>query len=134
MREHQAKLWTVVDATSLLAAGDALEDWMQALRGAPRVVPAETCKQLLQLALRRNVLAMHCGVLRKPKHHLFIEMTLSIPYKGNPRFYQCYFDEGPNDAVAKIAATCRRHTFEKRLFAKFHRWQKQHLLPAMQRW
>ena len=44
--------------------------------------------------------------------------------KGNPKYYSTYVDEALNKIFIKIAATCHRLTFEKRLHAKYAGWQE----------
>jgi len=128
VRDFQGQLWTAIDVASLLAAGEALETWMKTIGMQPRVVSHAACCELQSLAIQHVRLAKHCGVAIKPKHHLFLEATLAIPFKGNPRMFQCYFDESLNDVLTTIAASCHRVTFERRLLAKFHRGQTHSIL------
>jgi len=42
-------------------------------------------------------------------------------HQGNPRFYATFLDESLNGNIAKIARSCHRRTWLKRVFVKFHR-------------
>ena len=134
VQDHREALWAEVDVASLLGAGNALETWMNIIWKEPRVVSPAGCRELQSLALTHVKLAEHAGVAMKPKHHLFIEATLAIPFKGNPRMFHCYSDESLNDRLTTIAASCHRNAFERRLLAKFHRGQGHVVLPERLWW
>ena len=95
----------------------------------PRVAPPAVCDQLVQLSLDHNRFALEAGVPVKPKHYGFIHASLDCRFKGNPRSLHTYFDEGLNKIIAHIAAWCHRLTFERRLMAKFHLTQSDHVMP-----
>ena len=55
----------------------------------------------------------------KPKHHLWVHITEDMALEGNPRHFARYCDESSNRDFARIAQSCHRKTFERRLFAKY---------------
>eukprot|EP00959_Pyramimonas_sp_CCMP1952_P415681 8709658-Pyramimonas_sp.AAC.1 len=54
-----------------------------------------------------------------PKHHLFRHLAAHICRKGNPRYYNTYWDESINGVIAKIANTTHRARFERMVFRKY---------------
>ena len=49
-------------------------------------------------------------------------MVEQAEHRGNPRFYSTYWDESLNKVFTSIAATTRRATMQRRLFAKYKGW------------
>ena len=58
---------------------------------------------------------------------LAVHMMINAAYKGNPKYYSTYLDESLNRTFIKIARTCHRVTFEKRMFSKYLGWQLRHV-------
>ena len=110
-----------IDVQARIDSGEALEQYMQVLQSESRVVSADGYKALLDCCHTHVQLCPRAGIHLLPKHHLFKHMTRRIARNGNPRYYSTYFDEGLNKVLVGIASSCYRHTFERRLFAKF-RW------------
>ena len=54
--------------------------------------------------------------------YLAVHLALNAKVKGNPRFYTTYLDESLNQVFIRIAASCHRMTFERRVFAKYKAW------------
>ena len=128
LREFRDRLNAITDAAALIRAGEAVQLWMDTIARNSRVLTPATCDLLVRTSLEHNRFAQQGGVLVKPKHHGFIHASIDSKFKGNPRFLQSYFDEGLNKVVDHIAARCHRLTFERRLPAKFHRCQHDHVM------
>ena len=119
-----------VNTNSLLKSGDALVEYMEIMRSEPRKVSELGCSRLLRCCMDHNYHANLAGIAMKPKHHIFVHMTIGVPYNGNPRMYSTYMDESLNRDIACIAASCHRLTFERRVFAKFSHLQTKNVGSA----
>eukprot|EP00959_Pyramimonas_sp_CCMP1952_P213237 4461734-Pyramimonas_sp.AAC.1 len=103
----------------LLAAGRALVTFSDALDSEPRHIPVNTCKKLQDLADLHVGLCEQAGVNMYPKHHMFRHLAAQIRRKGNPRYYNTYWDESVNGVVADLANTTHRARFERMTFRKY---------------
>ena len=43
-------------------------------------------------------------------------------FKGNPRFFSTYTDEGLNKGIIKIASGCHRRTLQRRTHQKYEKY------------
>eukprot|EP00959_Pyramimonas_sp_CCMP1952_P074958 1566455-Pyramimonas_sp.AAC.1 len=102
----------------VLAAGRALINFSNILDDQPRKIPDNVCKQLQELAELHVGLAESCGIPMYPKHHLFRHLAAQICRKGNPRYYNTYWDETVNGVIKQIASSCHRARFERMVFRK----------------
>eukprot|EP00959_Pyramimonas_sp_CCMP1952_P056974 1189487-Pyramimonas_sp.AAC.1 len=68
----------------LYEAGSALAHVIDILKAVPRVVDKESCRELVQLAVRHINLAEAAEILMIPKHHMFVHLALRIRFWGNP--------------------------------------------------
>ena len=118
----------VCDGVSLLASGEALLEWMAIVKREPRRLSPTAHRNLCDAASRFIYAASSAGVAAKPKQHMFMHLNLDSAFKGNPRFYQTYYDEGLNRVITSIASASHRRTMERRLFAKFRMHQS--LMPS----
>ena len=102
----------------------ALTKIIEKLRAEPRLMEEVSRRRLhaATMALMDEVASP-----KAPKSHLFPHLTLRIPHWGNPRFYSTYLDESLNRTFIKIAASCHRRTFERRMFSKFKHWSMRHM-------
>ena len=55
-----------------------------------------------------------------------MHLAINSAVKGNPRHYTTYLDESLNKVFIRIAASCHRLTFERRLVAKYAGWYLRH--------
>eukprot|EP00959_Pyramimonas_sp_CCMP1952_P364535 7633710-Pyramimonas_sp.AAC.1 len=90
---YKHKLPANINADVLLAAGRALTSFSNILDSQPRNIPIDVCKELQSLADLHVGLAEQSGVTMYPKHHLFRHLAAHICRKGNPRYYNTYWDE-----------------------------------------
>lgn len=122
VKEYAARLAECgVVVGALIGAGQSLIDYTAILNEQPRQVSPDAYNDLLRLCREHNEYARRAGVAPKPKHHLFRHLTERVQEHGNPRFYSTYHDESLNRQLARVAASCHRMTFERRLFSKFSR-------------
>lgn len=119
VREHRQAVSEHVNVNALIGSGEALLEYTMILAREPRRVSDSAQRDLIRHCHKHIHLAMDAGILLRPKHHLFRHLSSRIQDLGNPRMYSTYFDESVNRALAEIAASCHRMTFERRLFAKF---------------
>lgn len=75
---------------ALLLAGEALQHYMTVLKDSPRVLPTPVYHNLVELAVRHVTLASAAKIHMRPKHHLFIHLSLRAKKHGNPRYYSCF--------------------------------------------
>ena len=115
-----------IDVDALIDSGQALIEYMDVLSSNPRQLSTDAIMRLINLTHRHLEMAERAQIQEKAKHHLFLHLTYRIATLGNPRFYSCYHDESINKVLARIAASCYRHTFERRLFSK-HAYLENHL-------
>ena len=59
----------------LLAAGDAMERYLELIWTSPRIVPAATVNELWCCCQRHILLSQRAGITMTPKHHLFVHLT-----------------------------------------------------------
>eukprot|EP00959_Pyramimonas_sp_CCMP1952_P082962 1733949-Pyramimonas_sp.AAC.1 len=84
-----------------------------------RKLPDDVCDELQNLGELHVGLAQQAGVHMVPKHHYVRHMAAQLKRKGNPRFYNVYWDESINGVIAGVAATTHRARFERMVFRKF---------------
>eukprot|EP00959_Pyramimonas_sp_CCMP1952_P056975 1189488-Pyramimonas_sp.AAC.1 len=68
----------------LYEAGSALANFIGILKAAPRVVGKESCRELVQLAVRHINLAEAAEIHVIPKHHTFVHLAVRIRFWDNP--------------------------------------------------
>ena len=107
---------------------------LAAVAAEPRQPSAEACAAIRESALRHAEMAKVRGVATKPKLHSFLHASFDVGFQGNPNRFQTYFDESLNHLLCTIAKNVHRLTFERRLFAKFHRAQSEHLMARSKWW
>jgi hypothetical protein len=116
-REHKAK-FVGDEGEALLAAGEALETYMQLIRTSPFKVPVADCRQLLFLCLRFLRIMQRFGTKDMPKGHLFVHVTKRVRRCGNPRFYSTFWDEGLNLTLANVASSSHRNNWHETVFTR----------------
>ena len=124
---HLCRIYPAIrNADSLLAAGNALQDYLRLLDETPPQVPQFVCQQLLDFCIRHLRLMMHANVQLLPKHHLWCHLTIRIKDAGNPRCYSTFLDESLNKVLANMASASHRARWEERTFFRVQ------LLPEVQ--
>ena len=123
IRGRMADFGSKCDAAALLAAGESLLEWTAIVKREPRRLSTGAYRSLCDAASRFVCAADAAGVTVKPKQHMFMHLTLQSSFKGKPRFYTTYLDEGLNKVIMSICASSHRRTMERRLFAKFRMYQ-----------
>ena len=103
----------------LVAAGEALQQYMSILKAEPRRMSIEALNNLHQNCKRHLMLLGEAEVPYQPKHHLFVHLTTRAAFSGNPRFTSTFLDESYNGKVAEIGRGCHRNTWHKRVYERF---------------
>ena len=103
----------------LVAAGNALVKFTDIIDNQPRTLSDAVCAELQTLAELHVGLAEAAGVPMYPKHHMFRHLAAQLYRKGNPRYYNTYWDEHTNAVIADVAATTHRASFERMVFRKY---------------
>ncbi len=115
------------DGGALLAAGEALESYMNIIRTSPFKVAVSDCRQLLFLCLRFLTLMQRFGAKDLPKGHLFVHVSKRVRRCGNPRMYSTFWDEGLNLSIATMASSSYRSNWHDAIFTRAR------LLPHVQK-
>ena len=98
-------------AKTLLAAGRALETYVELTRAHGRVMPQSAIQGMFDAAIRHIKLFDSVGGQLLPKHHLWLHMIAQTSYLGNPRCRSTYQNESLNGIVARMCHSCHRATF-----------------------
>ena len=104
---------------TLVAAGNALVKFTNIIDSQPRKLSDAVCSELQTLAELHVGLAEAAGIPMLPKHHMFRHLAAQLYRKGNPRYYNTYWDESTNAVIANVAATTHRARFERMVFRKY---------------
>ena len=103
----------------LTSLGAVLQKMFDIMRTNPRVLGPSTAQEFVDCIKRAYVLAPEAGVSFIPKFHLMLHLGHLCEEMGNPYYFQTFLDEGYNGRLCKLAATCHRMTFYKRVLAGF---------------
>lgn len=114
-RTHQDRF---SKSEALLAAGEALEEYMQILKSSAFRVPLEKCARLLFLCLRFLRVMQRAGFKDMPKAHMFVHVTKRARFCGNPISYSCFRDETLNLTLANIASSSHRVSWHEAVFLR----------------
>ena len=125
-REHKGK-FNDDEGSALLAAGEALQSYMDIVRAAPFRVPVSDCRQLLFLCLRFLRVMQRFGAKNMPKGHLWVHVTKRMRRFGNMRFYHTFWDESLNLTLANMASSSHRQSWHEAIFTRAR------LLPHVQK-
>ena len=103
----------------LVALGNCLVRLLQIMRNSPRVLGAALEQEFVDNIKRAFTLCEPAGVPYIPKSHMMLHLGHSACDQGNPYYYHTFVDESLNGSIAKLAATCHRMTFYKRVLEGF---------------
>lgn len=92
----------------LLAAGMALQEWIDTTAMAPFRVPVAAQQRLCDLAIRHLLNAEAAGVDLIPKHHAFAHLAFNIGWLGNSKAYSTFLDESLNLLLRTVTAAAHR--------------------------
>ena len=106
---------------ALVGLGEALVRMRDRMRTQPRILPLETCQELVDCAKRASVLREEAEVAWRPKWHMLLHLASRAFHSGNPNWHQTFLGEHHNGLLAKLAATCHRLTWHARVLSQF-RW------------
>ena len=103
----------------LAALGVALTRVLVIMRQSPRVMPKALVQEFVDCIKRSVALTEEAEVPSSPKAHLMMHFAHLASELGNPAHYQTFWDEDYNGRLAKLAATCHRITFYRRVLTGF---------------
>ena len=113
-------------ANALGPVGVALAELDDALRGvrdlckaAGPVLTVAEAQHLIDLAKRAASLREPAGIDFTPKWHIMLHLVCDAYWRGNPRAYATFADEGINGFLAQLAACCHSLTWHKSVLANF---------------
>lgn len=92
----------------MVAAGQALQDFLNVLREAPLTLPPRTCQRLFDLMQTHLVRSESAKVHDVPKYHACIHLAKNAAWLGNPRCYSTFVDEGLNLLLRQLAERSHR--------------------------
>ena len=105
--------------SELLAAGRALEQYMEIARDSPLRLSPEDRKRLLHNALGFLNVREAAGIPYKPQMHLFVHLAHTAGLFGNPRLLGNWIDEGLNMRLAQVCRTAHAAVWSRRVLATF---------------
>ena len=116
--KHRARIGEP-QATALIRAGHALQNYFDLLHQHPAVVPPPGIQAMHEQALLFRRMADAGGIDPKPKFHQSMHMVHDTITLGNPKTYATFLDESLNKTLAEICAASHRAVWELRVYAYF---------------
>jgi hypothetical protein len=89
LREHN----TVPYRDELLAAGEAMKEWLDLVRVGPLRVSPREHQRLNDYMVKALLHCENALVSEVPKHHMFAHATHRAGFQGNPKYYSTFLDE-----------------------------------------
>ena len=117
--ERFGEKFSHVENECLRDSGRALQEYIDLLDAAPRIVPMPALERMCY-CVKAYIDCCHRGnIPLKPKAHMLVHMALRTLRHGNPNEYAVFTDESINRTLAKIAEAAHRSVWEVRAFASF---------------
>lgn len=92
----------------VLAAGVALENWMELMRAEPWVLRPSAQQALADASVRHLLHAQRALIEMTPKHNFFAHSSNRLEWMGNPKRYSTFLDESPNLLPRTVTAAAHR--------------------------
>ena len=112
------------DFAPLLEAATCLENLMQIFDEGPVRLPDATVQRCWELYARFCEMTDHLDELLLPKRHLFAHLLEGLGFRGNPKFYANWRDEGLNKLLRSSCRHQSQSTFDSSLLVRMDSYWK----------
>lgn len=116
LRRHMHRL--PPDFAPLLEAATCLENLMQIFDEGPVRLPDATVQRCWELYARFCEMTDHLDELLLPKRHLFAHLLEGLGFRGNPKFYANWRDEGLNKLLRSSCRHQSQSTFDSSILVR----------------
>ena len=99
-------------------ATDSLVNWLTLINSEGRQLTDDEQEDLCGYVRSHLDAIAQLPVKVKPKHHIWVHLTVGARALGNPRFYWTFLDESLNGVLKIVMRRCHQRAFERRVLGK----------------